>query len=202
MLISQPYLSETSEEQLQIISSDNGFYIYKDGRYYENIIAPASESLSEYTETNIALPSKKVSKEEVYNILFKNYTFTQEQVNNFYVKILEQFKNLSDNDALLNSFIFPDWVNGQTYTKDEKVKYQNNLYKVLQNHTANLNLLPNEATGFYSKLKLPANLAPEWEQKNYDLGDRVKYGSHIFESLINNNSWSPEIFPNAWELIQ
>ena len=30
----------------------------------------------------------------------------------------------------------------------------------------------------------------------------IKYGEHIFESLIDNNSWSPEIFPNAWKITQ
>jgi len=42
----------------------------------------------------------------------------------------------------------------------------------------------------------------EWEEKTYRLGDKVKYGEHIFESLINNNIWSPENFPDAWKLIE
>lgn len=201
MLISQPYLSETAEEQLQIISSDNGFYIYKDGKYYENIIAPASAKLDEYIETNIAMPSKKMSKDEVYELLFKNYTFTQEQINVFYNKILKQFQTLSDEEALLVNFIFPLWTVGVNYRKNEKIKYEDNLYEVLQDHTSVANLQPNQATGFYRKIKLTNNLVLEWEQKSYELGDRVKYGSHIFESLINNNNWSPEIFPNAWQLI-
>ena len=202
MLISQPYLSSTAREPLQLIISDSGFYIYKDNRYYESIIAPAANSLDNYFETNIALPSKKMSKEEIYDLFFGNFTFTQNQAHNFLTTLLEQFKNLSDEEAIACHFIFPDWTVGQTYSLHEKIKYQNNLYEVLQNHTATSNLIPSQASGFYRKLKPSAEQTLEWEQKIYNLGDRVKYGEHIFESLIDNNNWSPEIFPNAWKITQ
>lgn len=202
MLISQSYSSETAQEPLQFIFSNSGFYIYKDGMYYENIIAPASVPLTNYLETNIAIPSKKLSKEEVYDLLFNNLTLTKNQVDIFLNQILFQFKNLSDADALEVSFIFPKWAVESQYTQHEKIKYQNNLYEVLQDHTANSSNLPNLATNLYRKIKSSPEQALEWEQKAYEKGDRVKYGEHVFESLVDDNSWSPEIFPNAWELIQ
>lgn len=202
MIVSQNYVSNTSNTPLKIIFSDEGYYLYKEGQYYESVIIPQDISLDSYIETNIALPSKKISKEEVFDILFHNYVFTYEQIQDFYEKMLKHFNTGTDEECLCFHFLFPNWQAGQNYISGDKIKYNDNLYEILQNHTSNINLTPDLATGFYRKLKIQANQALEWEQKNYNAGDRVKYGNHIFESLINDNSWSPEIFVSGWRLIQ
>lgn len=201
MLTFKPYYSETAEKPLQLITSDNGFYLYKDGRYYESVIA-SQEDKDAYIESNIALPSKKLSKEEAYEVIFKKAQLTKEQVENIYSLILKQFMTLSDEEALQNHFIFPEWQNNLKYNAKEKIKYNNNLYEVSQNHTSSAERTPDKAPGLYRRIKINLKDALEWEQKAYDSGDRIKYGEHIFESLINNNIWSPENFPDSWKLIQ
>ena len=45
----------------------------------------------------------------------------------------------------------------------------------------------------------------EWTQPDstnpYMTGDRVSYNGDIYESLIDNNIWSPETYPAGWQLI-
>lgn len=46
----------------------------------------------------------------------------------------------------------------------------------------------------------------EWKQPTgghdaYNIGDRVKYNGHIYESTINANVWSPETYPQGWKKI-
>ena len=202
MLISQSYVSNTSIEPLQIISSDSGFYVYKDGQYYENVIIPATEDINNYIESDIALPSKKINKEEAYDLFFGSVTLTKEQLEKTKILILQQIENLSDENSLYIKFLFPNWQIGQSYTINSKIRYNNNLYKVSQNHISSDALRPDIAPSFYQKIKINAMSALEWEEKQYEAGDRVKYGEHVYESLLNNNFWSPENFPNAWKLIQ
>jgi len=46
----------------------------------------------------------------------------------------------------------------------------------------------------------------EWKQPTsavdcYNKGDRVKYNDHIYESIIDGNVWSPDVYPNGWKLV-
>ena len=63
--------------------------------------------------------------------------------------------------------------------------------------------MPDKSVDF-SEIQLPQDVVLNWDmnyEHNYNKGDRVKVGSHIYESLIENNTWSPIDFPGAWELI-
>ena len=47
----------------------------------------------------------------------------------------------------------------------------------------------------------------EWKQPTgghdaYKIGDRVKFKGSIYESTINNNTWSPEAYPAGWKKVQ
>lgn len=203
MLVSQSYISSTADKPLQIITSNEGFYIQKDGQYFDSVIIPASEPFNDYIESDIALPSKKLNKEEVYNMFFgiKN-TFTQEQIQNIHNILLKAIRSISDEEALQISFIFPEWLNNTNYKVGDKIIYQKFLYKVLVDHISDVNNLPNMAHNWYEKIKINIDNALEWEEKAYSVGERVKYGAHVFESIIDNNTWSPESFPNSWKMLK
>lgn len=51
----------------------------------------------------------------------------------------------------------------------------------------------------------PEPTIPEWEQPDstnpYNTGDRVTFEGQIYESLIDNNTWSPSAYPAGWQLI-
>ena len=48
----------------------------------------------------------------------------------------------------------------------------------------------------------------EWKQPTgahdaYMIGDKMLYtDGKVYKSLINNNVWSPEVYPNGWELVE
>lgn len=47
---------------------------------------------------------------------------------------------------------------------------------------------------------------PEWVQPDssnpYMTGDRVRFNGNVYESLIDNNVWSPSDYPAGWQLIE
>ena len=47
----------------------------------------------------------------------------------------------------------------------------------------------------------------EWKQPTgahdaYKSGDKVIYGGKVYMSLIDSNVWSPDVYPNGWELVE
>ena len=113
---------------------------------------------------------------------------------------------LDDVDALEAIQLFPSWTIDTNYEVGIKVKYQDVLYKCLQNHTSQSAWTPIAAPSLWAKVLIPdENTIPEWEQPDstnaYMTGDKVMYEGHIYESLIDNNIWSPAAYPAGWKEI-
>ena len=114
-------------------------------------------------------------------------------------------KSLTDEDALEAVNLFPTWnENGIAYKKDERVNFNGILYKCLQAHTSQDSWAPNVAASLWAKVLIPdANVIPEWEQPDstnpYMKGDRVMFNDTVYESVIDNNIWAPNVY--GWELV-
>ena len=113
---------------------------------------------------------------------------------------------LDDTDALEAIQLFPHWEVNTGYFINDKVQYEDILYKCLQNHTSQENWTPVAAQSLWAKVLIPdENIIPEWEQPNstnaYMIGDKVSYNGKIYESTIDNNIWSPEAYPAGWQEI-
>ena len=115
--------------------------------------------------------------------------------------------SLSDEDALEAVNLFPNW-NGEgiAYKKDERVKFEGNLYRCLQAHTSQTAWTPTTAASLWAKVLIPdENVIPEWEQPDstnpYMKGDKVMFNNKAYESLIDNNIWSPAAYPAGWKEI-
>lgn len=115
--------------------------------------------------------------------------------------------SLSDEDALEAINLFPNWSgNGIAYKVDDRVKYEDILYKCLQAHTSQNGWTPTAAASLWAKVLIPdENTIPEWEQPDstnpYMKGDKVMFENKIYESLIDNNIWSPAAYPAGWKEI-
>ena len=52
----------------------------------------------------------------------------------------------------------------------------------------------------------PEPTIPEWTQPDagspYMIGDRVTFNGSVYESIIDNNVWSPADYPQGWTLIE
>ena len=114
--------------------------------------------------------------------------------------------SLTDEDALEAVNLFPNWTIGVAYKIDDRVRYEELLYKCLQAHTSQDAWTPTAAPSLWAKVLIPdENEIPEWEQPDstnaYQIGDKVMFEGHIYESVIPNNIWSPSAYPAGWQLI-
>ena len=114
--------------------------------------------------------------------------------------------SLSDEDALEATNLFPNWRPNQEYKKDERVRDEGILYKCLQPHTSQDDWAPSVAPSLWAKVLIPdPDVIPEWEQPDstnaYMIGDRVMFNGLIYESVIDNNIWSPAAYPAGWKQV-
>ena len=110
---------------------------------------------------------------------------------------------LDDTDALEAIQLFPKWEPNIKYEKDDRVRYENILYRCLQSHNSQESWTPLAAASLWAKVLIPdENIIPDWEQPDstnpYQIGDKVKFEDKIYESLIANNIWSPAAYPAGW----
>lgn len=89
------------------------------------------------------------------------------------------------------------------YKVNDIFKYEGKLYKVIQEHTSQEDWIPSELPALYLNF-MPENVIPEWVQPTgnhdaYNTGDKVIYEGKVYESLIDNNTWSPLDYPQGWK---
>jgi hypothetical protein len=90
------------------------------------------------------------------------------------------------------------------YKVGTRILYNDVLYKVLQQHTSQETWTPNVSPSLFAKVlnETLDDSIPEWEQPNstngYMKGDKVMFEGKTYESLIDNNVWSPLGNPTSW----
>lgn len=99
--------------------------------------------------------------------------------------------------------LYPTWKIDVSYIANDRVLYEDVLYKVLQDHTSQEDWTPTNAPSLYAKVLIPdENIIPEWEQPEstnpYMTGDKVVYNGQTYISTVDNNVWSPDTY--GWEL--
>ena len=102
----------------------------------------------------------------------------------------------------------PTWENGVAYGLGQKVIFEGVIYySLIENNTQNPTD-PNywmEAVNKEGDSDNGITEIKEWEQPGagnaYMIGDKVKFEEEIYESLIDNNVWSPATYPAGWNKI-
>ena len=100
------------------------------------------------------------------------------------------------------------WQNGVAYGLGQKVIFEGVIYySLIENNTQNPTD-PNywmEAVNKEGDSDSGITEIKEWEQPSagnaYMIGDKVKFEEEIYESLIDNNVWSPATYPAGWNKI-
>ena len=117
-------------------------------------------------------------------------------------------ETLSDAQALQVPMLFDDFDgNGVAYEVGKRVLYNDILYKVIQAHTSQAEWTPIAAPSLFAKVinETIDGSIPEFEQPGstnpYMKGDRVIFNGKVYESLIDNNVYSPEAYPAGWKEI-
>lgn len=131
---------------------------------------------------------------------------TKEQARAYRAAIVKAAVNLADEDAAKAPMLFDRWSGaGVSYTKGNRVCYEEALYKVLQDHTSQAGWTPTAAPSLFAKVLIPdPSVIPEWEQPGstnpYMKGDKVKHNGKVWISIIDNNVWEPGT-PGTWDEI-
>ena len=117
-------------------------------------------------------------------------------------------ETLSDAQALQVPMLFDEFDgNGVAYEVGKRIIYNGVLYKVLQAHTSQAGWTPTAAPSLFAKVinETITGEIPDWEQPDstnaYMKGNKVKFNGKIYESVIDNNVWSPTAYPAGWKEI-
>ena len=136
------------------------------------------------------------------------------------LQMAEQFRkavqmfaaSLDEEKALEIATIYDPWKEGKAYAVGEFVTYGTNavgdpqLYKVVQAHTSQTDWTPDITPALFSPIGLDDKGYPVWSQPTgahdaYNMGDIVDYNGVLYKSLINGNVYSPETYPQGWEVV-
>lgn len=108
--------------------------------------------------------------------------------------------NATDEVALQAITLYDEW-NGDSveYETGKRVRYNNVLYKVLQDHTSQDDWMPDQAPSLFAKVLIPdASVIPNWEQPDstnpYSKGDKVTHNGKTWVSDVDNNVWEPGVY--------
>ena len=100
------------------------------------------------------------------------------------------------------------WEVGVLYPVGRYITHKDILYKVLTEHTSQTDWTPDAAPSLFAKVLIDptGETIPEWVQPDstnaYMTGDKVTYEGVVYESIIDNNIWSPADYPAGWKLIE
>lgn len=127
-------------------------------------------------------------------------------------KALQMFAaTLAEKQAMEVAAVFDQWKIGRYYTSGDYLTYDVNgvgdpqLYKVAQDHTSQADWAPDRAVSLYVAIGLDAQGYPVWAQPagshdGYNTGDIVNYHDTLYRSCVDANVYSPEAFPENWEI--
>lgn len=200
MIISEIYERPNLSPILHIYS-DNGFFLQYENQLFRDGYVENEEQIQKYTETNIPLPPVIVTNDFICQEFIFNNRLTEKQILSA-KPILEKALNLLDkNDVYYVKFFYPLVDFNREYQIGERFQYNDKIYETIKKATGNQILLNNSE--YFEEIKYSADFLEEWDSnKIYNQGDRVNYGEHTYESLLDSNNWSPQDFPMSWKLIQ
>ena len=104
-----------------------------------------------------------------------------------------------DQTALAGKDLYPVWNDKSAYKNGDRVRFNDILYKCLQDHTAQASWTPTDAPSLWAKVLIPTpSEVPEWEQPEstnpYMKEDKVKHNGKTWVSNIDNNVWEPGVY--------
>ena len=121
---------------------------------------------------------------------------TKNEAKAFVNSLLNLRASATDEQAVDAPAVYPEWKVEMDYVVNDRVLYENTLYKVLQDHTSQEAWTPVDAPSLFAKvLIVDEDTIPEWEQPDstnpYMKGDKVTYEGKTWESTVDNNVWRP-----------
>ena len=120
-------------------------------------------------------------------------------------KAINKFaENQTDETLIDNKSAFRLWSgNGLEVEAGEIYLYNDELYRVVQNHTTQNDWTPDKTPALYTKISVEE--FPQWRQPTgaqdaYKKGDKVTYDNKHWISTADNNVWQPGVY--GWDEIK
>jgi len=113
-----------------------------------------------------------------------------------------------DKDSLLS--VYDEWATGKAYKAGDLVRYEGELYEVIQPHTSQADRIPASTPALFTvatpKGDGTQEIIPDFRQPTgahdaYKEGAKVRFGGKVYESRIDNNAYSPADYPKGWREI-
>lgn len=122
---------------------------------------------------------------------------------------------LSDEEAMIVATVYEAWKTDTKYEIDDIRSYGVNdvgdpqLYRCVQAHISQDDWTPDVAVSLWVAIGVADDGIAVWSQPTgahdaYNIGDRVHFPDKtdpVYESLIDGNVYSPETYPQGWEMI-
>lgn len=108
--------------------------------------------------------------------------------------------SLNDEEALEGVELFPQWVTDKAYEVNDRVKFENVLYKCVQAHTSQADWTPDATPALWARVSIeewPEWIQPTGAQDAYMTGDKVKHNEKKWVSNSDYNIWEPGVY--GWE---
>ena len=110
-------------------------------------------------------------------------------------------------DSLMD--LYDDWESGESVNVGDIRKYSGKLYKVIQAHTTQSDWTPDSVPALWvvytppvtedGEEIIPDFVQPTMAENAYNIGDKVRFEGKVYESLIDNNTWSPIDYKEGWK---
>ena len=120
-----------------------------------------------------------------------------------FIDALVKLRNLATDEMSLQvPNLYPAWKVEVNYAVNDRVLYEDVLYKVVTAHTSQEAWNPVDAPSLFAKVLIPdVNVIPEWVQPDstnaYMTGDKVTYEGKTYVSIVDNNVWAPNAY--GWQ---
>lgn len=108
--------------------------------------------------------------------------------------------------------LYEPWKANESVEIGDIRYYEGKLYEVAQAHTTQADWTPNTTPALWKEIApevtedgeeiIPEFVQPTGAHDAYKVGDKVIFKDNIYESLIDNNAYSPEAYPAGWRIVE
>lgn len=106
---------------------------------------------------------------------------------------------LTDEQAEQIPQAFTEWKIGVQYSIGARVRYNDILWKCIQEHTSQENWIPSDTPSLWARVHSEEGEILDWVQPlgaedAYMTGDQVKHLEKTWKSEVDNNVWEPGVY--------
>ena len=160
------------------------------------------ESNQVFTYPVEAIPQSELDERKQRELDMMDRQFDNEAAKRLLRKVAEPIladeANLAEQDIEDAKMLYPVWRGtGIDYEVEDKVRHEEQLYKVIQPHTSQSDWSPDVAVSLFTKFR-PAGAVEPWVQPEstnpYMQGEKVTHNSKTWISDVDNNVWEPGVY--------